>query len=361
MANLEAMRTFQQHWMSYCAEERRLARLCTQLPVDISGLSDRERSLPLSAHPASVSYDYHALARALGSDGAHLGYRVDEGIQWNWWLGYEPWGIIARERTLLEELAAYSAELAAVAADVQRALDTDDELVTARSTLRGYTTADAEERSELDSLHAQRSAIVEPYEQDDARRTPWIAHPWRRLRLWLFKRFRMRDELDKLDKKAADIRAKLDVRERKIDELKVAVESRTAALGEPFAPRLEELLDAMESTERSLLAMLDDDLRVRDMGYEPGMLLEGPFAEGLSQAHEREWALLGQWMVEYAARLPEEIVHARNVVESELVWLEGYAPYGKRYWPLTDRVVAAMEEGRADSSDLALKLVQGSS
>ena len=278
MANLEAMRTFQQHWMSYCAEERRLARLCTQLPVDISGLSDRERSLPLSAHPASVSYDYHALARALGSDGAHLGYRVDEGIQWNWWLGYEPWGIITRERALLEELAAYSAELAAVSADVQRALDTDEELVMARSTLRGYTTADAEEHSELDSLHAQRSAIVEPYEQDNARRTPWIAHPWRRLRLWLFKRFRMRDELDKLDKKAADIRA-----------------------------------------------------------------------------------LLGQWMVEYAARLPEEIVHARNVVESELVWLEGYAPYGKRYWPLTDRVVAAMEEGRADSSDLALKLVQGSS
>ena len=68
----------------------------------------------------------------------------------------------ARERTLLEELAACSAELAAVAADVQRALDTDEELVTARFTLRGYTTADAEERSELDSLCAQRSAIVEP-------------------------------------------------------------------------------------------------------------------------------------------------------------------------------------------------------
>lgn len=50
----------------------------------------------------------------------------------------------------------------------------------------------------------------------------------------------------------------------------------------------------MESTERSLLAMLDDDLRVRDAGYEPGMLLEGSFAEGLSQAHEREWAMLGQ-------------------------------------------------------------------
>lgn len=361
MANLEAMRTFQQHWMSYCAEERRLARLCTQLPVDISGLSDKERSLPLFAHPASVSYDYHALAHALGSDGAHLGYRVDEGIQWNWWLGYEPWGIIARERTLLEELAACSAELAAVAADVQRAFDTDEELVTARSTLRGYLTADAEERSELARMNEQRKKFVEPYEQDEARRAPWIAHPWRRLKLWFFKSFRMRDELDKIDQKIADIQAKLDVRERKIGELGDAVAARTALLEEPFAPQRKRSLEAILSTERELLSLLDHDLAARDETYEQGSVLAESFEDGLAHANEREWALLGRWMTEYGARLPEEIVHARNVVESELVWLEGYAPYGKRYWPLTDQVVAAMEEGRADTSDLALKLVQGSS
>lgn len=361
MANLEAMRTFQRHWTSYCAEERTLARLCTQLPLDISGLGARERRLPPFAFSTAAVYDRRALAGALGPDGAHLGYRVDEGIQWNWWLAYDAWRAVIDERSLLDERAACIAELAAVAADTQRALDGDEELARDRSTLRDYAAADAEERSELARMNEQRKKFVEPYEQDEARRAPWIAHPWRRLKLWFFKSFRMRDELDKIDQKIADIQAKLDVRERKIGELGDAVAARTALLEEPFAPQRKRSLEAILSTERELLSLLDHDLAARDETYEQGSVLAESFEDGLAHANEREWALLGRWMTEYGARLPEEIVHARNMVESELVWLEGYAPYGKRYWPLTDRVVAAMEEGRADTSDLALKLVQGSS
>ena len=179
MANLEAMRTFQRHWASYCAEERTLARLCTQLPLDISGLGARERRLPPFAVSTAAVYDRRALAGALGPDGAHLGYRVDEGIQWNWWLAYDAWRAVIDERSLLDERAACIAELAAVAADTQRALDGDEELARDRSTLRDYAAADAEERSELARMNEQRKKFVEPYEQDEARRAPWIAHPWR--------------------------------------------------------------------------------------------------------------------------------------------------------------------------------------
>lgn len=358
MANLEAMRTFQRHWSSYRADERRLARLCTQLPLRCDRMTADERRRPLFIQPDSISYDHAALEGALGADGARWGYRADEGSQWGWWLADDAWRAIPRARRLLEDRAAACAELAAVASACQASKDADPALGAARRARRGYLEADAAEHAELDGLLGQRAEAERPYAEEAARKVPWPLRPWHRLRLWALRRFALRDELDRIDQKIAGVRTKLEVRERKLDELRAQEAARTSELEEPFEAPASALLAALREVESAAVRLYDRDLAARDASYEPGALAELPFDEAMASASEREWALLGEWMAAYAERLPEEVVHTRNVVESELVWLEGYAPYGKRYWPLTDEVVGAMEQGRADTSELALKLVR---
>lgn len=358
MANLETMRSFQKHWKSYCADERELARLCTRLPLRSDCLTAQDRRGPLFVQPHALAYDHDALENALGADGVHWGYRVDEDTQWGWWLADDAWQVAFQLRGALELRAAVCAELAAIASAAQEAKDGDAALVEARSTLRSYTAADREEHTELEDLQAQRTDLVAPYERAQHERVPWFLKPIKRIRLWWRRHFTLRDECAKLDQRISDTHAKLEVRARKIDELRETISTRTAALEEPFAQPCERVCAAAEEIERSAVDLLERDLVARCDGYEAGSLAELPFDEALDRANEREWALLDRWMAAYVERLPEQIVHARNVVESELAWLEVHAPFGKRYWPLTDQVVTLMEEGRADTSDLALKLVR---
>ena len=358
MANLETMRTFQKHWSSYGVEERRLAELCTHLPLRCDCLTAQDRRAPLLVQPQALAYNHKALEDALGADGAHWGYQANEGTQWGWWLADDAWQAQGQISRLLGDRAAACAELAALALACQASKDGDAQLTEARSKLRTYTEADAAEREELEDLEQRRAEVERPYTEEAARTVPALLRPWHRLRLWFLRHVTLRDELDKLDQKRADMRAKLEVRERKLAELNSKEAARTAELDEPFAAPTAAVLEAVDATEDAVRALYDRDLTARDAAYEAGALDDAPFAEAVEAANEREWALLEQWMAAYVERLPEKIVHARNVMESELAWLEVHAPYGKRYWPLTDQVVAAMEQGRADTSELALKLVR---
>lgn len=359
MANLEAMRSFQRHWASYCADERRLALLCTKVPLDCSQLSADDRGSLPGRRPDSIAYDEDALIAALGAEGAREGHVPGEGSQWGWWRADDAWRVLDVLEGLAGEYAAACAELAAVAEERQRATDTDAALNEVRAKLETYRAADAAEHAELERFTAERAAVMAPLDAEAARAVPWPLRPWKRLKLWALRRFKLADALAPLDQKLMDTRAKLEVRAAKIVELEAASRARRAEVEEPYGQPLDALSQSLDAIERAVIACYDHDLSARDASYASGSLDEFAFLDACALANAREWAALDAWMASYSAQLPSLIAHMRDVVGSELVWLEGYAPYGKRYWPLTDEVLAIMEAGRADTSELALKLARG--
>lgn len=184
-----------------------------------------------------------------------------------------------------------------------------------------------------------------------------LARLWRRFVFLLFGRRRLREELAALDRRIMDVQGRVDLRTREIARLEQTLAARRTALYAAFDEDLDAAAAAAAAIDERIIALLDEDLARRDPSYERGMLTELSFDEAFAQANAREWDVLASWMTAYASRLPEALERASNIAASEDVWLEGHAPYGRRYWPLTNEVVALMESGRAHASETALKVV----
>ncbi len=398
MADLNEMREFHRHWTAYRDDERALARLCTRAPVDLTALTPEERTCSPLEEPASVRYDERALASARGNDEGVLprDLVVDE-ARWGWWLESEDWSGVAALREHLSDLERGRAELASRERAAQAVLDVDPVWSEAVAALRAHEDAGGEERVELAALEetrVERAAALREGRPLSRRQVMWAVialvvavagviaccvapltemaravcalawvlavalaclRPWSRPLPSPLAARRRREELALLDQRIADMRAKVALRERLAAEQREAACSRAAVLRAPGDEAIRAVEDELAATERSIIAALDRDLTRRDACYEQGSLDELPFAEALARAYEREWALLEDWMAAYTAALPSSIEHAENVLASELVWLEGHAPYGKRFWPLTDAVMETMECARDLTSDAALE------
>lgn len=399
MANLEEMREFQKHWAAYCAGERELTLLKTRPPIDLESLTDADRRLPMTGMPESASFDRHALVAALGTAAVHL-QGQDDDAPWGWWLEGEDWSGLSGLDVLLKKRAAWMARLEDLDAQAQAAVDADESHAKALSTMASYAAANAEDRASIQELEERRAHPEQMYLEAAAREgksaaqgghkaayaivgvagaaglafvpvavelrallaVTWLvavalayARPWTRPRGWLFKGRRMKDELELIDGKISDAKSRVELRERETKRLDEEAASREAELRAPFEEPRQEACRAVEEAERATIELVCRDVASRDETFEVESLEGVPFEDAFAQLNAREWDHLRAWMSAYVDALPDMVKRAEDVQASELVWLEGHAPFGKRYWPYTDTIVSLMETMRTDKSEAALK------
>lgn len=371
MADLEAMREFQNHWEAYQADERAIALLRTRPPFDVSALSDADRAQPPCWRPASAAYDEPALAAALErvSPSASV---VPDGVaaaRWGWWLDDSAWQAVRALGGLLDERAAALAALAGIELASWDVHERDEALRAARQAVATFEAANDADRTQCAELTQRRVAVaagapVTRTRQAGAHaadgdaaapaRTPWWRRLWDRLVEALLGRRRRQEELDALAQRIDEVNRNIELRDKEIARLGRELAARTEELRAPFAVPADSAEEAVAAVERRIVELMDRDLAARDEAYEAGSLDGLPFVDALAAANRREWDLLAAWMASYTEQLPSLLEHVGNVAESELVWLEGHAPYGKRYWPLTDEVVAFMASGKTEQSEVAL-------
>ena len=81
------------------------------------------------------------------------------------------------------------------------------------------------------------------------------------------------------------------------------------------------------------------------------------FDKAVASLNAAAWDVLADWMDAYERALPHELERAWNLQASELTWLEGHDPHGRRYWQLTDDIVELLEDGSSSDSARALDQV----
>lgn len=403
MANLDEMLEFAKHWDAYRSEERQLDRLKTCPPVVLADVDEMERRRTMFMRPEHAAYDYQTLVE-LGGAVEPVG--EDDGSQapWGWWLREEGWEAYCGLIPLLGALDQASKHLDDVLIQQRGALDADVERARAAERVVSYRHANETDRETLADLEDRRDAIQQSLPKDRAalkrRKTLLIAAAacfaaavavgiaWSLAPADLFARLgvaelailviaallallalrpiegvlplrvrRIREDLERANIRIKDTRDRIERREKEIEKLSSTIKERESALMKPFEKPLDDARRAIEAAERAVLAQYEADLSDRDDAFDASLLEGLSFDDAVALANQREWALLEQWMDRYKQMLPLELEHAQNVAESELVWLEGHAPFGKRYWPLTDDVLAFMRSGRTDQSDVALRRV----
>ncbi|OUP06477.1 hypothetical protein [Collinsella sp. An2] len=404
MANLEEMREFQKHWAAYRAGERELSLLKTRLPVNVAALTDEDLHLPMladiEAMPRSASFDVDALAGALGPAVAQAAEAQADDHAWGWWLQENDWLAVAGLGALLRERASWQARLADLDTQAQAAIDADESYAKAVSTMSSYASANADDRATIQELEARRADPEQIYREaaehdgkvptKSGHRVVYIAvaivgavalafvpvavelrvlfviiwlllvgiayvRPWTRPKGWLFKARRLKDELELIDGKISDAKSRVELRERETKRLDEESSARRTELLAPFEAPRNEAREAIRHAEESVLDLLRQDIASRDDTFEEDAFDGLGFDEAFAAANAREWGLLQTWMKAYVEALPEMVKRAEDVQASELVWLEGHAPFGKRYWPYTDTIVHLMETMRTDKSEAALK------
>lgn len=408
MANLEEMREFQRHWRAFGAEDLRLFRLCHRVPVDVSKLSEEDRSHDLFSEPASVAYRSEGFAAVLADALVAPATSGEDGAgSWGWWFGDDSWATYASTEELLRERDDVLGQIRALDAERQAAIDADDDYQKAVSAADTYRLSNSEDVASREELSRRLETLEEGYREahggdggvSSVPRSALragsaavalvcavlfllvpdavLAEPARialvaaavavcalvglgvpqrlvgSLRRWRW----ISDERDRLGRSITDIDQRIALR---ADELKVRseeAEARRLEIAAPFEDPRAELLERRADIERRIIAALEDDLAHRDPAFDEGSLDGLSFDEAFRSAQKRIWNLLGAWMDAYLAALPREIDHAENARASEEVWLEAHDPFGRRHWSLTDEVVSLMEEGGASDSGRALELV----
>ena len=355
MADLGAMREFHKHWEAYVADEQAAALLRARPPLDVAALTPADRARPMLEQPASAAYDEHALHDALArvQSTSHPSTDAPRDTLWGWWLDDPVWSVMGELRHAMAARDAAHARLAGLALSAAQQIDADEAYSTARASIASYLVANEEDERVRDDL-AARCAEVTAQPPVPA---GFFARLKARIMFALVGRRRQREEQEALDRRMADVQARMDLRAREITRLEETVTARRFEVESAVEEALATTTQELAAIEEHIVALLDDDLTRRDATYEPGSLIDLPFDEAFAQANDHEWCVLAAWMGAYAAHLPEVLERVSNAAASEAVWLEGHAPYGKRYWPLTPEVVALMESGRAHASNTALNVV----
>ena len=341
MANLEEMRDFQAHWHTYRDEQQHLDRLQANVPVNVGALVDDVFDTFLSDEPADVVYDLDVLRCAISTSDPQAQPRELTPV-WGWWFddeGWAAWHIIDELRATMED---ESLKLRAIEAQRHAAVEDDETRRCALDSIAAYTKANDDDRrllAELERRVSEMEASAQHLEGGLLKRL------MRRISLW----FALKREHERLERLRNEVGERTERRSKEMDRLTTQVTECEQELTEPFDAPHEECTQALEAAQQALLAAFTKDLTCRDDAFDADSLSDADYQDALVQVCRREWALLGAWMERYRRELPAAIEHARLVVDSELVWLEGHAAFGKRYWALTDAVVEAMEAGERDS------------
>lgn len=407
MANLEEMREFRHHWHAFGEEDLRLFRLCHRVPVDVSKLSDEDRSRDLFSEPVSIAYRSEEFAAVLADAlVAPATCGDDDAASWGWWFGDDSWATYASTEELLRERDDVLGQIRVLDAERQEAVDADDDYQKAVSAADTYRLSNSEDVASREELSRRLETLEEGYREahggeggssvprgalragsavvalvcatalllvpDAVLAEPvrialavaavgacalvWFGVPQRlleSLRRWRW----ISDERDRLGRSITDIDQRIALRADELKARSQEAEARRLEIAAPFEEPRSALLERRADIERRIIAALEDDLAHRDPAFDEGSLDGLAFDEAFSSAQQRIWHLLGTWMDAYLAALPREIDHAANARASEEVWLEAHDPFGRRHWPLTDEVVSLMEEGGASDSGRALELV----
>lgn len=403
MANLDEMLEFAKHWDAYCTEEHQLTRLKTCPPVVLDNVDEMERRRSMFLPPEHVSYDYQSLAE-LGGMSEQIEDQARSQVTWGWWLRDEAWEIYCGLVPLLGTLDKANKHLDDVLIQQRGALDADEERARAAQQVSSYEHANETDRQTLVELKEKRDSIAQRLPQDQralkTRKIMFLAAlicfalgvalgiVWSlatassnvalggaslvMLVVGCFGVFlalrplggtsplhvrKIREDFERANIRIKDTQDRIDRREREIKKLTATIKEHEEQLLKPFEKPLAEAREAIESAEMAVLAQYIADLSERDDTFDEAIFKDLSFDEAMAVANQREWALLEQWMDHYKHMLPFALEHAQNMAESELVWLEGHAPYGKRYWDLTPQVVSFMQSGRTDQSDVALQRV----
>ncbi len=350
MANLDEMREFLGHWEAYRAQTERLEHLLRDVPVDVDALDETARAGFPTDEPEHPLYQIDIVRRAIDAAAASRPAREPEPV-WGWWFvdaDWRAWEGIAALRGDLEEKRL---KLRAIEAQRRAAIEDDDARRKALDAVDAYTKANDEDTRSVAELEAK---VASASEDAVATEDGIIRRFIRRIRA----RAQHRRAAEHLERLRGEVEARTSRRAKEIERLTAEATDRERELAEPFDGPREESARAVEEAERRLIDALARDIAARDPGFAADELAERPFEDALAAACAREWDLLAAWMRRYARELPSAIEHARFIADSELVWLEGHDPFGKRYWPLAGAVVDAMEAGEARDSDAALAAVR---
>lgn len=403
MANLEEMREFQKHWDAYRDDAHALELLCTRLPVDLDGLTPKDASKPLSEMPASVTFDHEVLRDAYTPLAAQTFDLERDARAWGWWEEEPAWKVVAELKSLMLAVEGARGVHTSLEAAEQAAIDADESYAHTLEAIQTYVAANKDDQATLDELKAVKDdpeqlfqKALEHEGKQQPKRAPralaavlavggaaalafipvepalralavaaWLiadavfyVRPWQSPRGWLFKNHRMKEELSIIDGKIADATTRKELREREVERLQGDAAAKLEKLKEPYVGPLEEARVAVEDAERAVIDRFEQDLVARDETYEAGSLAKLSFDDAVAEGNRREWALLAAWMDRYVVQLHDAIRRAEDVQASESVWLDGHAPFGRRWWDKTDDVVKLMEAGRAASSEAALKMLR---
>lgn len=403
MATLDEMREFKAHLDIYSKDLNELGRLCSRAPVDLGGVTDADREAPLSTRPEGAVLDTAFLEEAVleASLPEHPAVSEDD-LSWGWWSEDASWWVLGR----ISEAEARIDDARALAdrrrSERDEAVARSLRLQRFRSSIESYREANSEDEAALSRLQEERDdpegayadaarsarergglapgraiicgagaagvvvacALPVPLEARAAAAVVWAALAgvaWARLAgvpASLWQRGRWLSEFStRVGMRIEEAERRVDARRTEMGRLEEKSAIYRKSIEAPFERGIEEADEGVRQAEGALVAVYEADLARRDPDFEEGSLSGLPFEEAVREGNRRLWALFGAWMDSYRANLPAALEHAERERSSELVWLEGHAPFGKRYWPLVDDVISVMEQVGIGDSDVALKRV----
>ena len=168
----------------------------------------------------------------------------------------------------------------------------------------------------------------------------------------------MRAERERAAALAADCERRIAERDGEVEGLEQKAATYEEGLRAPFAGVRMRAEERVEGAEDAVLEILAGHLASN--GVEVEGTGEGePYDAALERAYRAEWDLLDAWMDGYRAGLASKLTHASRSLESELVWLEGHAPFGRRHWALAHEVADVMEREGCDASAALERVLEG--
>ena len=373
MANLDEMRTFQSHWHAYLGEGERLRALCRLVPVSLVRLTAAERAGWLFDQPESARFCDRELVRTVQSSLSDASPAIEPDPQWGWWFDDASWFGYTSLRPLLADRDALLARQAELDERARKMRESDRGYRDATEAIASYEEADREDTAALARLQERRADPGAAFDEAEAAaRGIWLMRLLKGLtRVWRRSTF-IKRETERLDRSLEELRARVELRSRELERRRAEVAERDKLIeGKLAGPRAAAKAD-VDAVEQRIVEALKAFLEAR--GVPAGGLVsdtgerscddrevdavEAPsFDEAVALLNAAAWDVLADWMDAYERALPHELERAWNLQASELTWLEGHDPHGRRHWQLTDDIVELLEDGSSSDSARALDQV----